>query len=85
MHFVLWGLHQQEPKAAQTTEAEFQCTSCFGVFINGAGFYTERYSHVSMHFVLWGLHQLRSAANRVYEICFNALRALGSSSTGLFY
>jgi len=35
-----------------------------------------------MHFVLWGLHQLIVAAcDESSSHCFNALRALGSSST----
>ena len=106
----------------------FQCTSCFGVFINfaqgsGSGgsqsfnalralgssstywhFGLEVVDYVSMHFVLWGLHQLgcllfarasfvsmhfvlwglhQPSSHHLDEVVssFNALRALGSSST----
>jgi len=58
MHFVLWGLHQLIPVAGFGEQIAFQCTSCFGVFIND-----ER-------------NQIVGAGK-----CFNALRALGSSST----
>ena len=83
----------------------FQCTSCFGVFINIVRLRVTGPTHVSMHFVLWGLHQLTTEAHprrmdlfqctscfgvfinravqapRPFHLSFNALRALGSSST----
>jgi len=58
MHFVLWGLHQPFVDDGCKGDCQFQCTSCFGVFINMG---------------------VRETATMV--LSFNALRALGSSST----
>ena len=60
MHFVLWGLHQHERLWLVDTMRLFQCTSCFGVFINCRRGLARPRARVSMHFVLWGLHQLRA-------------------------
>jgi len=60
MHFVLWGLHQLDNSDGMDAQHQFQCTSCFGVFIN--------------LYQSWFRISLRS---------FNALRALGSSSTAV--
>jgi len=68
---------------ANAADYKFQCTSCFGVFINNSYERKSRTTVVSMHFVLWGLHQLLSEFCLKRQECFNALRALGSSSTGI--
>ena len=64
--------------------SSFQCTSCFGVFINVPYRVARLRLRVSMHFVLWGLHQLGAGCQHSTRLCFNALRALGSSSTRCF-
>jgi len=82
MHFVLWGLHQRVEWLGSITGCKFQCTSCFGVFINSPAPSPLRpRTLVSMHFVLWGLHQQRIHRQQFKRNSFNALRALGSSST----
>ena len=69
MHFVLWGLHQPFFFLKGRCVVTFQCTSCFGVFINPSQPASPTRVMVSMHFVLWGLHQLRSNSATL-KLCF---------------
>jgi len=59
----------------------FQCTLCFGVLFNKEGVVYRATLLVSMHSVLWGSLQLAINTNAIMRYCFNALCALGFSST----
>ena len=82
MHFVLWGLHQPGNRAAASVPVTFQCTSCFGVFINqmdcGRGVAELKFQCTSC----FGVFINPEATGKALDnMSFNALRALGSSST----
>ncbi len=83
MHFVLWGLHQPTVFISPDLVSVFQCTSCFGVFIN----VKSKTIVPSAGICFNALRALGSSSTRAWtsNACkwgsFNALRALGSSST----
>jgi len=77
MHFVLWGLHQLMETRQDQWAAMFQCTSCFGVFINFAAGTFDRWVIVSMHFVLWGLHQHEEAGRAIVLSMFQCTSCFG--------
>ena len=82
MHFVLWGSLQRWPIAHATVREivsmHFVLWGSLQLPYAAPG--TNLVS-VSMHFVLWGSLQRGGAGGQRFRLCFNALRALGFSST----
>ncbi len=82
MHFVLWGLHQLLISTSTVDTTLFQCTSCFGVFINRkrqkGRCQMAKFQCTSCFGVFINISP---AVSQEPTLSFNALRALGSSST----